>query len=57
MFGFILTIVLVALGFFVGQLDQAETFHTRCVSFYGDMPHNKVEAFCAALLKFEKDTK
>lgn len=54
---FIAIVIIGALGFFIGQADQAAFLQQQCVAYYGDMPANKVNAFCTTLLKFEKASK
>lgn len=53
----ILFVAIATLVFLVGRVEQQATFQEKCVAKYADLPHNKVEDYCKALLKFEKDPK
>jgi hypothetical protein len=43
------------IGFSYGYADSRSDIQEKCVNYYSDMPHNKVEDHCKNLLKFKKD--
>lgn len=50
-----IVIVLIAFFSFVGGLISEErTIQDKCVAYYADMPHNKVQQHCKDLLEFKK---
>ena len=51
---FLAGITLVVIVFFLGNAQEHYTIQEKCIEYYSEMPHNKVAAHCANLLKFEK---
>lgn len=53
----IIGIMLFGFGVVVGIHEERNEKKRNCISYYSDMPHNKVIDHCQKILKFEKETK